>query len=103
MRRPSTVELTAASGLAAALLWGIAATGSRWTASAPGHAQSPGVADVQPPATTQPTKRWLDAFPAHPRAQFVCRQHVVGAGPRAPHIEWSLYATTESPDTVVAF
>jgi hypothetical protein len=103
MRQPSTVELVAASGLAAALVWGIAAAGSWWTAGAPGHAQSPEVAEVQPRATTQPTEKWLDAFPAHPRAQFVCRQHVVGAGPRAPHIEWSLYATTDTPETVVAF
>jgi len=48
-------------------------------------------------------ERWLEEFTAHPRARLVCRQHVVGAGPTGPHIEWTLYSTPDAPTDVVAF
>lgn len=55
------------------------------------------------PLPTAATERWLGEFPAYPGAQFVCRQHVSGAGERALHINWSLYATTDDPAEVAAF
>jgi hypothetical protein len=56
------------------------------------------------PAGAEPdAERWLGEFAAYPRGRLVCRQHVVGAGPQGPHIEWTLYATPDPPAQVVAF
>jgi hypothetical protein len=49
------------------------------------------------------TERWLEAFKAYPGAQYVCQQHVTGAGKKAMHILWTLYATADEPEKVRLF
>lgn len=62
------------------------------------HPDGAVVAGGAPPAAS--AARWMDEFPAYPNARELCYQHISGD---TMHIFVLQYATTDAPETVVAF
>jgi hypothetical protein len=46
------------------------------------------------------SERWLEVFPAYPKARQLCSEHISGTG---MHILWESYAVAATPEEVAAF
>lgn len=99
-----SISLLAAAGLLLACDNGSlnARRASQVGSQTPTAAVHPSAHGVTEPKEAPQDATWAGGFVAHPTAALLCRQHVTGA-PGQGHIEWSAYATSDAPGTVVAF